>query len=51
MSFRLTPSAQRKKKLVTSVKGETYCRSVMGADFVMLLGQSAIEVDIPAINK
>src|ERR1700722_1992251 len=32
MSLRLTPIAHRKKRLVTSVNGRRYRRSVMGAD-------------------
>src|SRR5215470_89515 len=31
-SFRLTPNAQRKNKLVIRTKGRTYFRSVRGAD-------------------
>ena len=50
MSLRLTPNAQRKNSVVTRTSGATYRRSVMGAEFVISLGQSSIEVHVSAID-
>src|SRR5205807_9564456 len=59
-SFRLTPKAQRKKRLVIKMNGKTYFRSVSGADggakFPPLdrdcgSGQSAIEMNVAAVDK
>src|SRR3954470_8436359 len=55
MSLRLTPKAQRKKRLVMRMNGATYrfsvrARSARGAGFAML-GQRAIQMHIAAIHK
>src|SRR5260370_39119773 len=50
-SLRLTPSAQRKNRVVTRMSGATYRRSVMGAEVVIFLSQSSIEVHVAAIHE
>src|SRR4029077_16023964 len=50
-SLRLTPSAQRKKRVVTRMSGATYRRSVMGAEVVIVLSQSSIEVHVATIHE
>src|SRR6185437_8133224 len=55
MSLRLTPKAQRKKRLVIRMNGATYRFSVSdrssgGAEFAML-GQCPIQMHIAAVNE
>src|SRR5882672_10708297 len=50
-SLRLTPSAQRKNRVVTRISGATYRRSVMGAEVVIILSQRAIKVHVAAIHE
>src|SRR6185437_4024384 len=55
MSLRLTPKAQRKKRLVIRMNGATYRFSVRdwssgGAEFAML-GQRPVEMHIAAVHK
>jgi hypothetical protein len=55
-SFRLTPIAHTKNKLVTIASGTMYRRSVTGAGLVIcvlrvVLCQSTIQVHVPAIDK
>src|SRR5215467_2182645 len=52
MSFRLTPNAQRKNKVVTRISGVTYFRSVIGAEFDMeVLGQGPIKVHVATVYE
>ena len=54
MSFRFTPKAQRKNRLVTRAKGIAYRRSVSGTGEWLIgfrLGQSTIEVHVAAIHE
>src|SRR5713101_3915155 len=52
-SLRLTPSAQRKNRVVTRIKGATYRRSVIGAEVVisLFLCQRPVQVHVPAVHK
>src|ERR1700704_1381023 len=53
MSFRLTPMAHTKNKLVTNTSGTTYRRSVMGVDTLIRRSscQRAIEVNVATVDE
>src|SRR6266699_4406048 len=51
MSLRLTPSAQRKNRVVTRIRGATYRCSVIGAEEVIALSQRAVQVHVAAVHK
>src|ERR1041385_5365552 len=56
-SFRLTPNAHRKKRLVISTKGARKRRSVTGTSVcdvevaILLLSECAIEVDVSTVHE